>query len=320
MQRKDISGYTHLDEWPTGPAGYPLAQIRVRVEDLRVNSRRAILAVLAHPDDESFGMGGTLALYASQGVEVYLVCATRGEAGGVDPEQLKGHGSIAALREAELRCAAQHLGLRQVYFLDYRDSGMPGSPDNDNPRALIRQPVEEVAARLVQRIRGIQPDFVLTFDPIGGYRHPDHIHIHKATVLAFEKAGDPKYQPDAGAAFRPRALYFQTLPRAMLRVGVFLLRLFGRDPRKWGQNGDIDLASLAAEAFPTHASINYGAVASQKAEASRCHASQGGGPSQGGLTGLLIRLFFARETYMRAYPPVPVAARIAHDLFDLTPG
>lgn len=282
-----------------------------------MKSRGAILAVLAHPDDESFGMGGTLALYASRGVDVYLVCATRGEAGGVSPEHLKGYGSIAELREGELKCAAKHLGLRDQYFLDYRDSGMPGSADNEDPRALIRQPIEQVALRLVQYIRDLRPDLVLTFDPIGGYRHPDHIHIHRATVMAFEKAGEAAYHPESGAAFRPRALYFQTLPRAMLRAGVALLRLFGRDPRKWGQNGDIDLASLAKEAFPTHASINYDAVASQKAEASRCHASQGGGPSQRGLTGVLVRLLFARETYMRAYPPVRARAKVASDLFDL---
>ena len=87
-----------------------------------------LLSVLAHPDDESFGMGGTLALYAQKGWDVYLVCATRGEVGTVDPHHLEGFSSIAELREGELRCAAQHLGLKDVFFLDYHDSGMPGSP------------------------------------------------------------------------------------------------------------------------------------------------------------------------------------------------
>ena len=82
---------------------------------------KTLLAVLAHPDDESFGMGGTLALYARRGYRVVLLCATRGEAGTVDPEYLVGHSSIAHLREAELRCAAQHLGLTAVHFLGYRE-------------------------------------------------------------------------------------------------------------------------------------------------------------------------------------------------------
>ena len=127
-----------------------------------------ILSVLAHPDDESFGMGGTQALYAKKGCDVYLICATRGEVGDVSPEHMQGFTSIADLREGELRCAAKHLGLKNVFFLDYRDSGMPGSPDNQHPNAQVAHPVEEVAEKVVKYIREIKPDIVLTFDPIGG--------------------------------------------------------------------------------------------------------------------------------------------------------
>ena len=94
-----------------------------------------MLAVLAHPDDESFGMGGTLALYARRGVAVHLVCATRGEAGEVDEQLLSGKRSIAELRENELRCAAQKLGLAGVHFLGYRDSGMAGSGWRERPES-----------------------------------------------------------------------------------------------------------------------------------------------------------------------------------------
>ncbi|MGC8856624.1 MAG: PIG-L deacetylase family protein [Anaerolineae bacterium] len=153
-------------------------------------TKPVLLAVLARPDDESFGMGGPLALYAQRGADVYLVCATRGEVGSVDAEHLHNYPSITALREAELRCAAQTLGLKGVFFLDYRDSGMPGSPENQYPEAQINHPVEEVAGRVVRYIRQLKPDVVLTFDPIGGYRHPAHIHIHQATVLAFERSAN----------------------------------------------------------------------------------------------------------------------------------
>ena len=173
-----------------------------------------ILAVLAHPDDESFGMGGTLAHYARRGCDVYLVCATRGEAGEMDPEHLLGFESIAEKRESELRCAAEHLGLKEVFFLPYRDSGMTGSPDNSNPQAQINAPLEEVAGRVVKFIRELKPDVVLTFDPIGGYRHPDHIHIHKATVMAFEHAADANFHPEAGSPFQIRQAilsYFSTV-------------------------------------------------------------------------------------------------------------
>ncbi len=118
-----------------------------------VKEQKVLLAVLAHPDDESFGMGGTLAYYARQGVQVYLVCATRGEVGDVDPHYLEGFHSIAERRESELRCAAGILGLAGVTFLDYRDSGMPGSADNDHPDALVAALPEEVTGRVAHQIR-----------------------------------------------------------------------------------------------------------------------------------------------------------------------
>src|SRR5512140_3835772 len=122
-----------------------------------MRDKKVLLAVLAHPDDESFGMGGTLALYASQGADVYLVCATRGEVGTVDEEYLQGYASTAELREAELRCAASHLGLKQVFFLGYRDSGMPGSEDNRHPNAQVAHSVDEVAGKVVRYIRELKP-------------------------------------------------------------------------------------------------------------------------------------------------------------------
>src|SRR3990170_3824816 len=96
---------------------------------------RALLAVLAHPDDESFGPGGTLALYASRGVQVHLLCATRGEVGTVAPDLMAGHATIGDLRQAELECAAGHLGLAGVHLLGYRDSGGRRSPAHPPPPA-----------------------------------------------------------------------------------------------------------------------------------------------------------------------------------------
>jgi len=272
-----------------------------------------LLAVLAHPDDESFGMGGTLALYASRGVDVYLVCATRGEVGGVD--DLKGFASIAELREAELRCAAGHLGLKGVHFLDYRDSGMDGSPDNQHPNALAAQPLDEVAAKVVHYIRELHPQVVLTFDPIGGYRHPDHIAIHKATVRAFEQAANPDFAPDGLPPYQPQRLYFHTIPHGFLKTVVRLLRLFGKDAHKWGKNGDIDLASIAEVDFPTIARLDIRSVLEKKEKAGACHASQGGGRMGGNLASFILRLFSRQENFMRAYPPVESGEKVERDLF-----
>ena len=266
-----------------------------------------ILSILAHPDDESFGMGGTLALYAARGAAVHLVCATRGEVGEVGPEYLRDYASIAELRESELRCAAGHLGLAGVYFLDYRDSGMPDSPDNQHPQALTAQPLEAVAARVAQYIRKIRPQVVLTFDPIGGYYHPDHVAIHKATVRAFELAGDPNFigKVDASLpAYTPQKLYFHTISRRFMRVMVRLMPLMGKDPRKWGKNGDIDLTALAVKDFPIQAVIDYRSVTDRKTAASACHASQGGmGLSMGRFRWLFRLLVSDRDHFMRAIPP-----------------
>lgn len=278
---------------------------------------KALLAVLAHPDDETFGMGGTLALYARRGVDVYLVCATRGEVGEMDPKYMRGFNSIAERREAELRCAAENLGLKGVYFLDYRDSGMPGSPDNQHPQALVAQPQEEVAAAIVHFIRLLKPQVIITFDPIGGYRHPDHIAIHNATVEAFKEAGDPSYRPEDAPAYQPQKLYFHTMPHGMLRLAVTLMPLLGQDPRHIGTNKDIDLVSIAEVSFPTHARIDYRPVAKVRDDASACHASQGGGKMMGGpVLNQFRRWFASNETFMQAYPEPHNKTPMIRDLFD----
>jgi N-acetyl-1-D-myo-inositol-2-amino-2-deoxy-alpha-D-glucopyranoside deacetylase len=280
------------------------------------NSTHTLLAVLAHPDDETFGMGGTLALYARRGDNVYLVCATRGEVGTVDPEHMRTFASIAELREAELRCAAEHLGLKEVFFLGYRDSGMPGAPDNEHPDAQVAHPVDEVAAKVVKYIRELKPDAVLTFDPIGGYRHPDHIHIHQATVLAFERADDASFHPESGAPFKPRALYFQVIPRQFLRMATRLMPMVGIDPSRFGRNKDVDLRSLVNVDFPVHVRVDTRSVSDIAKAAALCHASQGGGQIRGGVMGFVRKIFGEREEYMRAYPPVQNGRRLGGDLLD----
>ncbi len=242
----------------------------------------------AHPDDETFGLGGTLALYAAEGVKVYYVCATRGEAGSTDPEMLQGFASMADLRWHELECAAKELGLAGVIHLGYRDSGMPGTPDNNHPLALAAAPIEEVTGRMVKVIRDFKPQVVLTFDPIGGYRHPDHLAVHAAAVRAFEAAGDSASYPEEGPSYQPQKLYFFVFSHRALRMMVRLMRITGRDPKHTGRNKDIDLTAIATTDFPIHASIRLTKAAmASRDRASDCHASQlGGGPPPGPLARL----------------------------------
>lgn len=292
-----------------------------------------MLVVMAHPDDESFGMGGTLAHYARRGVEIRLLCGTRGEAGSVAPEFLKDGRSIAELREGELRCAAETLGLAKVEFLGYRDSGMAGSTDNLHPESLVSARLDDVAEKIVRALRDFRPDVVVTFDPVGGYHHPDHIKIHEATVRAFHAAGDDAQFPQAGTPAAAGQLYYTIFPRQTLRWLVRTLdalhrsrlaqgvaRLAGRripDPRRFGRNHDIDLVALVSDAdYPLHVSIDYTNMAAVKERADACHASQLDFGHQSGsrINRWLSRIRRHRDHFMRAYPETPARAR-ARDFF-----
>jgi LmbE family N-acetylglucosaminyl deacetylase len=148
-----------------------------------------LLAVLAHPDDESLGVGGTLAKYASEGVDVFLLTATRGQSGRYrghrpDDQQHPGPLALASIREAELRAAASVLGVRDVSLLDYHDQHL----DRANPR--------EAVAGIVQHLRRVRPDIVVTFGPDGAYGHPDHIAISQFTTAAIVAAADPAFASD----------------------------------------------------------------------------------------------------------------------------
>jgi LmbE family N-acetylglucosaminyl deacetylase len=281
-------------------------------------SDRCLLFVGAHPDDESFGPGGTLAKYARQGVKVYYACGTRGEVGDARPEHLVGHASTGDMRWSELTCAAAALGLAGVSYLGYRDSGMPGSPNNTVAGALAAAPLDEVIARVVKVIRKLCPQVVMTFDAIGGYRHPDHIAIHHATVRAFQAAGDAAQFPECGPAYQPQKLYYEVFPRGLLKLAIRILPLFGRDPRRFGKNHDVDIVSLAEVEYPIHTRIDIPAESRQaKAAASACHRSQlEGMPQDRGLMGLLMRFMAREEAFMRAQPPVQDDRLRETDLFE----
>ena len=278
---------------------------------------KRLLSVLAHPDDETFGMGGTLALYARKGVDVHLICATRGELGDIDPEYKEQIKSASCLRTQELRCAADLLGINQIHFMNYRDSGMSGAEANHHPKALAAQPIDKVAREIAHKIREVQPDVVLTFDPIGGYRHPDHIAIHQATVEAFLLASDGAFEdPEGLHPFHPNRFYFHTINHNFLKIVVGVMRLIGQDPHQFGRNKDIDLTALVEVDFPTHVKVNYKPVKEIKEQASHCHASQGGAVMNKGFRGFITRLFGGHhDTFMQAYPEPEDNFKIKHDLF-----
>ncbi len=269
---------------------------------------RTLLAIFAHPDDESFGPGGTLAKYAAEGVAVHLICATMGEAGESDTADLGECDDLACQREQELRCAADILGLEEVHLLDYRDSGMAGSPANQHPRALAQANPDALADQVADLIRRLQPQVALTFDPFGGYGHPDHIAMHRATVAAFERL--PAHE-------RPQKLYFSTLPRTTLRWAVRLMPLLGVNPEAIGKNKDVNLRAALEHELPVTTRIDIGDYYEIKQRAGACHSSQLSGPGSfwGRLPRWLVRRLQSGETFHRAAPPFRQGERAERDLF-----
>lgn len=179
--------------------------------------KRSLLGVYAHPDDEQ-GVTGLMAKYARAGVQVALICCTRGEAGEIAPGVNATPENLGTVREDELRCAAEKVGIANVYFLDYRDSGMMGTPENQDPRALWQSNLFEVAEKVVRIVRRHRPQVMLTFDPDGGYGHPDHIRAHQAATIAYYVAGDPRIYPEQKLeglqAWTPSKLYWGAFPRS----------------------------------------------------------------------------------------------------------
>lgn len=160
-----------------------------------MSTQYRLLCAYAHPDDEQ-GVSGLMHKYANEGVEVTLVCATRGEAGEIAPGVDATPGNLGQVREEELRCAAEKIGVNNVYFLDYRDSGMMGTAENKDPRAFWNANPLEATEKLVRIIRRHKPHVIITFDPNGGYGHPDHIKIHQAALMAYFVSGDARVFPE----------------------------------------------------------------------------------------------------------------------------
>jgi LmbE family N-acetylglucosaminyl deacetylase len=236
-----------------------------------------LLAIFAHPDDEILGTGGTIAGLAQRGVHVALVCATKGEAGEIAIPELATPETLGSVREQEMRCSAAALGISELIFLGYRDSGMAGTAENEHPDAYINAPDAEVVERLVGIIRRLRPDILLTFEPYGGYGHPDHIAVNRHTVEAYQVAGHLHYLPEVGMPWRPRRLFYQILPNFMLAELRDAIAAYG------GQTDDFDLEKRSKEGWPDdqiHVICDVSKYTQAKMEAWECHRTQFGPDSR----------------------------------------
>ncbi len=180
---------------------------------------RILLALHAHPDDESSKGAATVARYADEGVRTVLVTATGGEAGDIlNPAMNRPDVKerLAELRQAELEEAVRIIGYDRLVLLGYRDSGMPGSDHNAHPDAFANVPFDEALAAVVALVREERPQVMLGYDEHRRYPHPDHLRVHDLSLAAFEAAADPALFPEAGPPWEVERLYAPFFTRARL--------------------------------------------------------------------------------------------------------
>lgn len=206
-----------------------------------------LMVVHAHPDDECLGTGGTLARYSAEGVRTVLVTATKGEEGEIhDPDlnEEEARPRLAEIREEELRRAVAILGVTDLEFLGYRDSGMMGTPANEQPDNFHNADLEEAIGRLVRLIRHYRPQVLITYNEDGGYGHPDHLQCHRVTAAAYDAAADPARFPEAGPAWAVAKFYATAMSRERWRAFRDELKARGIE---WPRGND-DEQQEAAEA------------------------------------------------------------------------
>jgi len=230
----------------------------------------SLLLVHAHPDDETIGTGATMAKYAAEGTRVTLVTCTLGEEGEILVPELAQLAADQAdqlggwrIHELDMACAA--LGVRDHRFLGgagrYRDSGMMDTPANKNPRCFWQADLDEAASRLVDVIREVRPQVVVTYDDFGGYGHPDHIQAHRVTMRAVEQTRDIVEK-----------LYWAAIPRSVIQASIDAMKEAGHSFFEGIENAD-DVPFAKPDDVIT-ARVDARDFLDNKVEAMRAHASQ----------------------------------------------
>jgi mycothiol conjugate amidase Mca len=233
-----------------------------------------LLAVHAHADDETITMGGTLAHYSSIGVRTANVCCTDGRlATIVDPTmpEEETRPRLGEVRRAELEEACSILGVGELHWLGYHDSGMVGTESNRDPEAFWMTPLDGIVERLVGILRGFRPDVVATYDSYGAYGHPDHVQAHRATLLAVEAAQHPRMYPEAGKPWRVSKLYYTAFARSSVRKIIEFSRMAGMES-PFGD--DPDAVEFGTPDELITARIDYSDQVGVKRRALRAHRSQ----------------------------------------------
>jgi len=225
-----------------------------------------LLAIFAHPDDEVFSCGGTLARYADEGHQVTVISATRGEEGeivhpDINPESYPKGPERGLLRVNELEETCKALGIYPPIFLDYHDSGFPIEVGLQNPHSFMNADIFKVEEKLLDHIRSIEPEIIITFDPHGMYGHVDHITIHRAAIAAFWSSGSVMLPA-------PRRLYYPA--RTITQIEEMKRRSAETS------NSDLDPKIFGVSDDSICAQIDISGYASRKRSGIYAHRSQFG--------------------------------------------
>jgi len=224
---------------------------------------RTLLLVHAHPDDEAISTGGVMMKAHDAGHRVVLVTATRGEAGEIhNMDEVASRPRLGEIRTKELENASRILGVSRSEFLGYRDSGMAGTAENDDPRSFHKAPLAEAAGKLAAILREEKPDVVVTYAEDGVYGHPDHVKAHFVTTAALDQL------LRASDSWTPKKLYYTAIPRSMMQA--FMEQM--PEEARQQQNPDMRIVGTPDELVTTR--VDVSAYTARKRQAFAAHVSQ----------------------------------------------
>lgn len=266
--------------------------------------RPTLLAIFAHPDDETIAAGGTLARYAQAGVRTAVLCATRGEWGSISDETLASYQNLGRVRARELRAACAVLGVRWLRFLNLPDGGLSWAVEE-----------EQALEKIVRVIRKLRPQVMVTFGPDGLYGHEDHIVIGRLTTEAFEIAGDPAAFPEhltqGLAPHRAAKLYYAAFRQGLIPTLIERLAQAGQPSNLWQLPPD----QFGIPAEEITAAIDVGPFLERKLAALRCHRTQLAADNTFAVLTPELAAEFLGVEHFRCYPSNGARQAIETDLF-----
>jgi len=251
-----------------------------------MTEKLTLVAIFAHPDDEAFGTGGTLAKYAHEGVEVHLITATLGEAGQVASPDMKLTRPLSAVREQELRCACQQYGIKELHLLGYVDGQTTVAPQG------------AAVYRIVKLLRRLKPQVVISFGPDGVYGHFDHLAVHRWATAAVQLAGQTGCWPEAGPPHPVAKFYHRALRQDLVDQ---MEQLMGRN---FVSMDGVPFPFVGYPADQITTIIDICDYAETKLAGIRCHASQLAPDNpyrQADVKHILADPLFCQETFILAH-------------------